>query len=118
MKKVLFLLAFLLPTLAFTSCSDDDDSGGFYKQALSGLWEEYPQSGGETTYILLNIDMTARQWVMDGEGRVTDDKTLEWEADKNFITLIYEDEFMLKQRYELNNGLLSFETTGEVFKKL
>ena len=54
MKKIFLFLALMLPVLAFTACSDDDDSGSSYKLSLSGLWEEYPKNSESNTYLLLN----------------------------------------------------------------
>ena len=96
----------MLPVLAFTACSDDDDSGSSYKLSLSGLWEEYPKNSESNTYLLLNTDKSGYQWVIDNEGRLTDQKPLTWTANKQYITLNFDDIGSLKIKYDLYGDVL------------
>lgn len=50
MKKILFMLALVLPMLAFVSCSDDDEDGvTLTKEAVVGTWNvTWLQQGGES----------------------------------------------------------------------
>ena len=107
----------MLPVLAFTACSDDDDSGSSYKLSLSGLWEEYPKNSESNTYLLLNTDKSGYQWVIDNEGRLTDQKPLTWTANKQYITLNFDDIGSLKIKYDLYGNILSL-ATGKTHKKI
>lgn len=117
MKKIFLFLALMLPVLAFTACSDDDDSGSSYKLSLSGLWEEYPKNSESNTYLLLNTDKSGYQWVIDNEGRLTDQKPLTWTANKQYITLNFDDIGSLKIKYDLYGNILSL-ATGKTYKKI
>lgn len=107
----------MLPVLAFTACSDDDDSGSSYKLSLSGLWEEYPKNSESNTYLLLNTDKSGYLWVIDNEGRLTDQKPLTWTANKQYITLNFDDIGSLKIKYDLYGNILSL-ATGKTYKKI
>lgn len=88
MKKILLILAILLP-LVFTSCGDDNDALSSREQELVGEWAIVKTSENQEDYhYVFNKERTGSRRHLE-DGNVTTDIRFNWTLDGNRLTLDY-----------------------------
>ncbi len=117
MRKVILMLAMMLPMFVMSSCSDDEDNS-FYMEQLSGIWVEYDNTlGYEVFHIELRPDGTGEQWaedygVVDEYGK----QSFTWSAGESTITVTIEGEGTLTMNYRLEDGMLVLTYEDETIR--
>lgn len=117
MKNIILLMSLAVAMLVAGACSDDDDLNRSAEDDLVGLWEQYPAGSSQMTYILLNNDGTGNQWVLDDDMRLQDERPLEWSANKQYVTMTFDNIGSFKVKYEKYGDVLTL-STGETYRKL
>lgn len=112
MKKILFLLAAVLP-LMFVGCSDDDEN---FEERLVGAWVEDTKSAIEVMNLQLNADHSGYLWAEDnGEIDEMGKQKFIWSATENELTTTMdESKETEKAPYQVRNGKLY---VGEIVYK-
>ena len=109
MKKVLLLIAIILP-FVLTSCSKDKDEPQTLEQQLIGSWVgdvydivdgkvvvTHPHSG----YILFNADHTGKSWRFI-DGVMSPDYNFTWSLKGNILTMTYSASSLEALTYEIS----------------
>ena len=109
MKKILLLLAIILP-FVLTSCSKDKDEPQTLEQQLIGSWVgdvydivdgkvvvTHPHSG----YILFNADHTGKSWRFI-DGVMSPDYNFTWSLKGNILTMTYSASSLEALTYEIS----------------
>ena len=112
MKKILFVLAALLP-LMFIGCSDDDEN---FEERFVGAWVEDTNSVIEVLNIQLNADHTGLFWAEDN-GKVDESgkQKFIWSATENELTTTMDESKETENApYQLKDGKLY---VGEIVYK-
>lgn len=105
MKKVLFMLAMILPMFILPSCSKDDEPN--IDGQLVGIWEEDTNSEWEVFCIELKEDGTGCQWAEDyGEIDEYGKSYFAWSTSGGKITVIHENDGSMTMNYAIRNGKL------------
>lgn len=122
MKKILFLMAVLLP-LIFTSCGDDKDVLSSQEQELVGEWAivKTPESGNEDMRFVFKKERTgSRRHVVDGN--VVTDISFKWTLEGNRLSLDYGtgQQLLLEITMGINKMHVVYVGTGasEDYKKV
>lgn len=111
MKKILFLLAAVLP-LMFVGCSDDEN----FEERLVGTWVEDTKNTIEVMNLQLNANHTGLLWAEDnGEVDRWGKHSFTWSATENELTTTMdESKETEKAPYQLKDGKLY---AGEIVYK-
>lgn len=109
MKKILLLMAIILP-FVLTSCSKDKDEPQTLEQQLIGSWVgdvyniidgkvvvTHPHSG----YILFNADHTGKSWRFI-DGVMSPDYNFTWSLKGNILTITYSASSSEALTYEIS----------------
>ncbi|MBQ2163216.1 MAG: lipocalin family protein [Muribaculaceae bacterium] len=109
MKKILLLMAIILP-FVLTSCSKDKDEPQTLEQQLIGSWVgdvydivdgkvvvTHPHSG----YILFNADHTGKSWRFI-DGVMSPDYNFTWSLNGNILTMTYSASSSEALTYEIS----------------
>ena len=106
MKKVLWMMAFILPFLV-ASCSNDDDKddNATYSAALVGTWKS---SVGESLVytLVLKTDRTGSKTTTVSGATVDVDVITKWDASKTKFYAVYADKESDSDTYVLKDSLL------------
>lgn len=112
MKKVLLMLAMILPMITFTACSDDEDYSQ-YESKFIGSWEE-DRTGYEVFNIVFNADKTGERWAEDnGEIDEFGKSSFVWSATESELTITSVEEGKYTLIYEFKDDKLYTSSDGE-----
>ncbi len=120
MRKLLLSLAFILPALAFVSCSDDDDDNTEIVAALVGIWAEDTDYEYEVFHIQFFSNYTGDFWAEDlGEVDEQGKESFTWSISGNKMHLEYESGEYIDGNYSLSGNTLTLSYDGEqiVYKR-
>ena len=113
MKKILFLLAIVLP-LVFTSCGDNNDVLSPMEQELVGEWAiiNSPGSQSEDFHYVFKKERTgARRHLVNGQ--VETDIAFKWTLEGNTLTLDYGyQQLVLEISMKINQMHMVYVGTG------
>lgn len=84
MKKILLLMAIILP-FVLTSCGDDKDEPKSLEKQLIGEWVKIDDNGSELHYIF-NSDYTGKNYILF-LGSTSDESNFKWSLNGNKLTL-------------------------------
>lgn len=115
MKKLLFILAFFMPFIAFTSCSKDEVSS---TDDLAGTKWEGNVGFGDLVFATLQLEFQKTTFTasvrmdLDGDGVITNDEeeksTGTYTVDENYIYLTIDGE---TEKAELRDGKIILKVT-------
>ena len=113
MKKLILMLAMVLP-MVFVSCSDEEDDS-VYMERICGVWEEYGNTlGYEVFHLELKPDGTGNRWAEDyGEIDEQGKTPFSWSANESELVVTTEDGDIQRMSYELDGDRLSVSFEGE-----
>ena len=111
MKKILLLMAIILP-FVFTSCGDDKDEPQNLEQELIGEWVENTNSNYEVYHYIFKSDHTGSWWVTNNnvliDGFVVTTFTLSVKG--NSLTLVNDaNGGSASTTFSIKNGILHFD---------
>lgn len=115
MKKLLFILAFFMPFIAFTSCSKDEVSS---TDDLAGTKWEGNIGLGDLVFATIQLEFQKTTFTasirmdLDGDGVITNDEeeitTGTYSVDENYIYFTFED---YTDKAELRDGKIYLKVT-------
>ena len=108
MKKILLLMAIILP-FVITSCGDDKDEPQNLEQEIIGTWSA--PDGDRTLFFTFNADHTGK-YAYTRESRPTVECPLEWELTGKSLTVKYQWDYDIINTetvdISIKNGILNF----------
>ena len=113
MKKILFLLTFMLP-LVFTSCGDDNDVLTSQEQELVGEWAiiKTADTQNDIHYVFKKERTGSRRILVNGE--VTNDIGFKWTLNGKTLTIDYGtgQQLVLEITMRINEMHVVYVATG------
>lgn len=111
MKKLLFIMAMMLPLFTFVGCSDDDEVSN--ENELIGTWVESKESPIEVYHIQFKSDYTGLHWVTNnGDIDEWGKEPITWSTSGNNLTVTTDDE-PITVKYSIKNNTLTMDFGDE-----
>lgn len=112
MRKMMSVLAILLPVVFIFSCSDDEAMND-YEHQLIGRWVEDTDSHGEIFHAEFRKDGTGTQWIENYgvPGHVVAEDRFTWSATETtiFMTMEYSGDAAIEYVIRENKLYLSYD---------
>ncbi len=113
MKKILLILALMLPTIVFSACEKEEvNSGNETNNALVGTWVDYDDV--ESIYYQFNADHSGYEWYTY-QGETSEKFPFTWSTKGNVLTIVYHedgDDDTVTFQYSINNNQLTLSELG------